>query len=66
MKKKFPWLKYDMKKAEYMEAKEREKEAEKKLDEAVQTLKNFKGPIEYGVQLLILIYISILEILAVQ
>ncbi|KAK7835531.1 structural maintenance of chromosomes protein 5 [Quercus suber] len=30
MKNKLPWLKYDMKKAEYMEAKEQEKDAKKK------------------------------------
>ncbi|KAF3957734.1 hypothetical protein CMV_017286 [Castanea mollissima] len=46
MKKKLPWLKYDMKKAEYMEAKEQEKDAKKKLDEAAKTLNDFKEPIE--------------------
>ncbi|KAF2293540.1 hypothetical protein GH714_002569 [Hevea brasiliensis] len=46
MKKKLPWLKYDMKKAEYMEAKELEKDAKKKLDEAAKTLKDLKEPIE--------------------
>lgn len=48
MRKKLPWLKYDMKKAEYMEAKEVEKDAKIKLDEAVKTLKDLKEPIEYG------------------
>lgn len=47
MKKKLPWLKYDMKKAEYMEVKEKEKEAQKKLDEAANTLNELKEPIEY-------------------
>ena len=47
MKKKLPWLKYDMKKAEYMEAKEQEKDAKKKLDEAAKTLNDLKEPIEY-------------------
>lgn len=48
MKKKLPWLKYDLKKAEYMETKELEKEAKKKLDEAATTLNHLKEPIEYG------------------
>lgn len=46
MKKKLPWLKYDMKKAEYMDAKKRMKEAQKKLDEAARTLNSMKEPIE--------------------
>ncbi|KAL4341456.1 hypothetical protein GQ457_08G006080 [Hibiscus cannabinus] len=46
MKKKLPWLKYDMKKTEYLEAQKREKEAKKKLDEAARTLNEFKAPIE--------------------
>lgn len=47
MKKKLPWLKYDMKKAEYMEAKEKEKDGKKKLDEAARTLNDLREPIEY-------------------
>lgn len=47
MKKKLPWLKYDMKKAEYLEAKELEKDAKKKLDTAAKMLNEFKEPIEY-------------------
>ncbi|XP_048134577.1 structural maintenance of chromosomes protein 5 isoform X3 [Rhodamnia argentea] len=46
MKKKLPWLKYDMKKAEYMKAKELENEAKNKLNEAARTLNDFKEPIE--------------------
>ena len=46
--KKLPWLKYDMKKAEYTEAKEHEKDAKKKLDETAKTLSDLKEPIEYG------------------
>ncbi|KAL7618649.1 hypothetical protein Lser_V15G03887 [Lactuca serriola] len=46
MKKKLPWLKYDMKKAEYLEAKELEKDAKKKLDTAAKMLNEFKEPIE--------------------
>jgi hypothetical protein len=38
MKKKLPWLKYDIKKAKYMEAKEQEKEAKLKLHEAAKSL----------------------------
>lgn len=47
MKKKLPWLKYDMEKAKYMESKEREKDARKKLDEAAKTLNGLREPIEY-------------------
>lgn len=47
MKKKLPWLRYDMKKAEYLEAKRKEKDAKKKLDEAAKTLNELKEPIEY-------------------
>lgn len=47
MKKKLPWLKYDMEKAKYMEAKEQEKDAKKKLDEAAKTLNDLREPIEY-------------------
>ncbi|KAH1032868.1 hypothetical protein J1N35_045042 [Gossypium stocksii] len=46
MKKKLPWLKYDMKKIEYLEAQKREKEATKKLNEAAKMLNEFKAPIE--------------------
>ncbi|XP_059651902.1 structural maintenance of chromosomes protein 5 [Cornus florida] len=46
MKKKLPWLKYDMKKAEYMEAKEHENDAKKKLDEAAKMLNLHREPIE--------------------
>ncbi|PSS26478.1 Structural maintenance of chromosomes protein [Actinidia chinensis var. chinensis] len=46
MKKKLPWLKYDMKKAEYMEAKDQENDAKKKLDEAAKSLNEAKEPIE--------------------
>ncbi|KAK9913022.1 hypothetical protein M0R45_036849 [Rubus argutus] len=43
MKKKLPWLKYGMMKAEYMEAKEREQDSKMKLDAAARTLNNFKN-----------------------
>ncbi|KAI3498684.1 hypothetical protein L1887_34461 [Cichorium endivia] len=46
MKKKLPWLKYDMKKAEYLEAKVLEKDAKKKLDVAAKLLNELKAPIE--------------------
>ena len=36
-----------MKKAEYMEAKEHEKDAKKKLDKAAKILSDRKEPIEY-------------------
>lgn len=47
MKKKLPWLKYDAKRAEFMEAKEQEKDAKKKLDEAAKSLDDASEPIEY-------------------
>lgn len=47
MKKKLPWLKYDMKKAEFLQAKEHEQEAKKKLDEAAKLLNNIREPSEY-------------------
>lgn len=46
MKKKLPWLKYDMKKTEYLNAQKREKDAKKNLDEAAKKLNDFKAPIE--------------------
>ncbi|KFK28971.1 hypothetical protein AALP_AA7G072000 [Arabis alpina] len=46
MKKKLPWLKYDMKKAEYVDAKKKMTEAVKKLDEASRNLNSIKEPIE--------------------
>lgn len=46
MKKKLPWLKYDMQKVRYMEAKEQENDAKKKLDEAAKTLNDIREPIE--------------------
>ncbi|XVF06854.1 hypothetical protein REPUB_Repub06bG0087000 [Reevesia pubescens] len=46
MKKKLPWLKYDMKKTEYLQAQLKEKDAKKKLDEAAKALNEFKAPIE--------------------
>ncbi|XP_028760559.1 structural maintenance of chromosomes protein 5 [Neltuma alba] len=46
MKKKVPWLRYDMKKAEYLEAKERENDAKKKMEEAAKILNDLKEPIE--------------------
>ncbi|CAO2817373.1 unnamed protein product [Amaranthus hypochondriacus] len=46
MKKKLPWLKYDMKKAEYLEAKDKVADAKKKFDEAARILADLKQPIE--------------------
>lgn len=46
MRKKLPWLQYDIKKAEYLEAQEWEKEAKKKLDEAANALNQHKIPFE--------------------
>ncbi|KAK7392804.1 hypothetical protein VNO78_21252 [Psophocarpus tetragonolobus] len=45
MKKKLPWLRYDMKQAEYREVKERENDASKALDEAAKLLHDLKEPI---------------------
>ncbi|KAK9058096.1 hypothetical protein SSX86_022936 [Deinandra increscens subsp. villosa] len=44
MKKKLPWLKYDMKKAEFLQAKDQENDARKKLDEAAKLLNNIREP----------------------
>ncbi|CAN4080585.1 unnamed protein product [Withania somnifera] len=46
MKKKLPWLKYDAKKAEFLEAKRQEQDAKKKLDEAAENLNELMEPIE--------------------
>ncbi|XP_074559308.1 structural maintenance of chromosomes protein 5 isoform X2 [Curcuma longa] len=46
MKKKLPWLKYDLKKVEYIEAKKQEAEAKKKMDEAAKVLNDLKRPVE--------------------
>ncbi|KAJ8451449.1 hypothetical protein Cgig2_017840 [Carnegiea gigantea] len=42
MKKKLPWLKYDMKKADYMESKRQEADAKRKFDEAAKMLNDLK------------------------
>jgi len=49
MKKKLPWLKYDMKQAEYREAKEREKAAAKEFEKAAKLLNELKEPIKYAI-----------------
>uniref|UniRef100_A0A1D1YS75 Structural maintenance of chromosomes protein 5 n=1 Tax=Anthurium amnicola TaxID=1678845 RepID=A0A1D1YS75_9ARAE len=46
MKKKLPWLRYDLKKMEYIEAQKQEAEAKRKLDEAAKILNDLMGPIE--------------------
>ncbi|KAL0464463.1 UNVERIFIED_CONTAM: Structural maintenance of chromosomes protein 5 [Sesamum latifolium] len=46
MRKKLPWLKYDIKKAEYIEAKNQEKNAKMKLDEAAKALNELREPID--------------------
>ncbi|AES69696.2 putative structural maintenance of chromosomes protein [Medicago truncatula] len=46
MKKKLPWLRYDMKQAEYREAKEREKAAAKELEKVAKLLNELKEPIK--------------------
>ncbi|TKY49621.1 Structural maintenance of chromosomes protein 5 [Spatholobus suberectus] len=45
MKKKLPWLRYDMKQAEYREAKECENDAAKALEEAAKLLNDLKEPV---------------------
>ncbi|CAK7330929.1 unnamed protein product [Dovyalis caffra] len=52
MKKKLPWLEYDFMKADYLKAKEAEKDAKQKLDEAAKALKDLKEPIESPVWVL--------------
>ncbi|KAK7243423.1 hypothetical protein RIF29_38219 [Crotalaria pallida] len=46
MKKKLPWLKFDMKKSQYQKAKERQKDAEKELEDAAKILNNLQEPIK--------------------
>ncbi|KAL8500858.1 hypothetical protein ACS0TY_020443 [Phlomoides rotata] len=46
MKEKLPWLKYDLKKAEYVEAKKQADDAKLKLGEAAKALHAVKEPIE--------------------
>ncbi|KAG8391192.1 hypothetical protein BUALT_Bualt01G0162100 [Buddleja alternifolia] len=46
MKKKLPWLRYDIKKGEYVQAKEQETDAKLKLDEAAKALNELTEPIE--------------------
>ncbi|KAG9457404.1 hypothetical protein H6P81_001912 [Aristolochia fimbriata] len=46
LRKKLPWLKYDMKKKVYMQAKELENNAKNHLDEAAKILNELKEPIE--------------------
>ncbi|XP_057458150.1 structural maintenance of chromosomes protein 5-like [Lotus japonicus] len=46
MKKKLPWLRYDMKQVEYGEAKIRENDAAKALEEADKLLSDLKEPIK--------------------
>lgn len=48
MKKKLPWLKYDMLKKEFIEViQEQEKIAKKTMEEAAKVLEDSKQPIEY-------------------
>ena len=46
MKKKLPWLEYDMKKMEYKEAQKHEAAAKKNMQEAAKLLNDLKAPIE--------------------
>jgi chromosome segregation ATPase len=46
MKKKLPWLKYDMRKKQYIEAKEKEKMAKRNRDEIAKLIAEQKAPIE--------------------
>ncbi|XP_052108650.1 structural maintenance of chromosomes protein 5 isoform X2 [Arachis duranensis] len=45
MKKKLPWLEYDMKKAQYWEAKQHENNAAKAMEESAKLLNDLKDPI---------------------
>lgn len=46
MKKKLPWLKYDLKKMEYKDAQQQENEAKKKMQEAAKKVQQLSQPIE--------------------
>jgi hypothetical protein len=48
MKKKLPWLKFDMMRKEFTEViQEQEKIAKRKMEEAARIWEDSKGPIEY-------------------
>lgn len=47
MKKKLPWLKYDAKRAVYVEAKHQVTDADKKFNEAAKSVFDATVPIEY-------------------
>lgn len=47
MRKKLPWLKYDIKKAAYQESKKQENDAKLKLDEAAKALNDLTVPIKW-------------------
>lgn len=57
MKKKLPWLKYDMKKVEYIQSKEQETVAMKNLEEEATILNKLREPIEY-----VIIWLLILNV----
>lgn len=59
MKKKLPWLRYDMKKMEYREAQKKEAKAKRKLDEAAKILNDLTRPIEYALKQLV--YLNCLQ-----
>ena len=46
MKKKLPWLKYDMKKLEFINIQDEEKSFKKKMEEAAKIWQDAKAPIE--------------------
>lgn len=46
MREKLPWLMYDIKKNEYTDAQDQEKEAKKKFEEAAKVLHKLKKPLE--------------------
>lgn len=46
MKMKSPWLEYDIKKVAYMEAKDRERDAKLKFDDAAKMLNELMEPIK--------------------
>jgi len=48
MKKKLPWLKFDMMQKEFIEViQEKEKSAKQEMEEAARVWEDSKGPIEY-------------------
>jgi hypothetical protein len=47
MKKKLPWLKYDIKKAEFLKLEDEEKHFKEQMEKADKIWQDLKAPVEY-------------------